>query len=92
MKTTSFVLRQFLFVCAFFLLTLFHFSAASASDAENPANQSVSFSEIWGYLYGSEGESFSAPSSVSDIGYFGAGLDLSGRLTGVPWRSSLKAF
>lgn len=92
MKTTSFVLQRFLFVCTFFLLTLFQLYAASVSDAEDFANQSVSFSEIWGYLYSSEGKTFSAPSSVSDIGYFGAGLSLSGRLTGVPVRSSLNNF
>ncbi|MDR0624490.1 MAG: glycoside hydrolase [Treponema sp.] len=43
-----------------------------------------SFPEIWGYLLAGRETSFSGNLPISDIGYFGAEIDMYGKLTDVP--------
>lgn len=50
-----------------------------------PINEKiVGFTEIWGYLCAGQENRFSTESKLSDIAYFGAGLNSFGELTSVP--------
>lgn len=61
--------------------------ALARAEASDP-----DFSEVWAYLMDGE-ERFCNPSyPISDIGYFGAGINSAGKLAGVPDRSKLKAY
>ncbi len=52
----------------------------------------LAFSEVWAYLLDGEESSLSANYPITDIGYFGAGINAYGKLVGVPNRSALKSF
>jgi hypothetical protein len=52
----------------------------------------LAFSELWAYLMEGE-EKYLAPSlPVTDVGYFGAGMDSQGKLVGVPDRARLRGY
>ena len=52
-----------------------------------------SFSEVWGYLLdGREHELNPSKNVVTDVGYFGAGLNTFGKLVGVPNPTKIKDF
>ena len=58
---------------------------------DNKYSSGISFTEVWGYLLdGREKEILPAINSVTDIGYFGAGLNTFGKLVGVPNPNKLK--
>ncbi len=58
---------------------------------DNKYSSGISFSEVWGYLLdGREKEILPAINSVTDVGYFGAGLNTFGKLVGVPNPNKLK--
>lgn len=83
-----------LVVCALF----FAFVCAPVSAVETEvswpqsAGDAAAFREIWGYLMSGE-ERFLGPSfPVTDIGYFGAGLDVKGKLIGVPNRERIAGY
>jgi spore germination protein YaaH len=58
-------------------------SPVDLSSLKNPLPVS-SFSEIWGYLLAGRETAFSTALPISDIGYFGAEIDVYGKLTDVP--------
>jgi spore germination protein YaaH len=60
----------------------------NAQIAENPIN----FTEVWAYLMRGEEMYLSESHPISDIGYFGAGITMFGKLTGVPDRGKLRDF
>lgn len=66
---------------------------ASAAFATTEADSGkLDFTEVWAYLMDGE-EAFLDPSlPVTDLGYFGAGIGISGNLMGVPSRDKLPAF
>jgi hypothetical protein len=71
-------------------------AAAAGPSAPDAAGQGTAarleFSEIWAYLMSGE-ERFLDPSQpVTDLGYFGAGIGVAGKLVGVPARSKLPSF
>ncbi len=68
------------FILSLFLTVLLPY-AAFASPA---------FSEIWGYLLSGDEKSLVPEASVTDIAYFGAGMNAYGALVGVPTRSRIK--
>ncbi|MCD1655437.1 glycoside hydrolase [Treponema zuelzerae] len=90
MNTAASAYRKILFILLAALSVPFF--ADVSPEREDRKWPKAGFSEIWGYVYDVEAPSFSAPPAVSDIGFFGAGLSLSGRLTGVPVRSAIKDF
>ncbi|MDR2258810.1 MAG: glycoside hydrolase [Treponema sp.] len=51
-----------------------------------------SFPEIWGYLLAGREAAFSGNLPISDIGYFGAEIDMYGKLTDVPNRRNITNF
>ncbi|MDR2499950.1 MAG: glycoside hydrolase [Treponema sp.] len=55
-----------------------------AADPVAAAYPQSSFGEIWAYLIAGQEETLKAAYPLSDIGYFGAEVDLYGKLTGVP--------
>ena len=80
-----------------FFLSLF-IGAASAIetpvswDVTNPGLNPASFREIWAYLMVGEERFLDASWPISDIGYFGAGLNSTGKLCGVPNRKIIDNF
>lgn len=56
------------------------------------ASAPVAFTEVWGYLMAGEEQALDASMPITDIGYFGAGLNNFGQLTGVPDRSKLNGW
>ncbi len=61
---------------------------ATAPAAERP----MDFAEVWAYLMKGEEAFLSAQYPITDIGYFGAGISMFGKLTGVPDRRKLASF
>ncbi len=51
---------------------------------------SLGFSEVWAYLMDGEERFFKPEFPVTDIGYFGAGINSQGKLAGVPVRSKIR--
>jgi spore germination protein len=62
--------------------------ALAAQNSEKP----MDFSEVWAYLMKGEEAFLSAAYPISDIGYFGAGITMFGKLTGVPDRAKIASF
>lgn len=62
---------------------------ASVSDDFVSNTQPVSFGEVWGYLIAGEEDRLDKNAVLTDIGYFGAGLNTFGKLVGVPNRKKL---
>lgn len=56
------------------------------------ASSPVEFTEVWAYLLAGEERFLDDLLPITDIGYFGAGLDNFGRLTGVPDRSKISSW
>lgn len=54
--------------------------------------QKLDFSEIWAYVMDGEEKGLDPTMPLSDLAYFGAGINSQGRLAGVPDRERLKAF
>ncbi len=52
----------------------------------------LAFSEVWAYLMAGEERYLTADLPITDVGYFGAGLNAYGKLVGVPGRAGLKGF
>lgn len=84
---------------AFALALLLLPSGAGAVPPSSAADQAVaaeagavSFDEVWGYLLSGEERFLEAASPVTDVGYFGAGLNAYGALVGVPARSRISAW
>jgi spore germination protein YaaH len=50
------------------------------------------FPEIWGYLVAGREAALSKKQALSDIGYFGAEIDVYGKLTDVPKRRNIRNF
>lgn len=61
---------------------------ASAEPSEPP----LEFSEIWAYLLDGEERFLDTSRPITDIGYFGAGINTFGTLAGVPNREKISAF
>ncbi|MDR2158733.1 MAG: glycoside hydrolase, partial [Treponema sp.] len=51
-----------------------------------------SFGEIWGYVVAGREAALDAEMPLSDVGYFGAEIDMYGKLTGVPNPRNLRFF
>jgi hypothetical protein len=66
----------------------------TAAVAASPPSSSpkIEFSEIWAYLMDGEEGFLAASQPITDLGYFGAGISMSGKLVGVPDRRKLGAF
>lgn len=56
------------------------------------ATAPVAFDEVWAYLMAGEERFLATNAPISDIGYFGAGLNNFGHLVGVPDRSKLNGW
>ncbi len=56
------------------------------------ASAPVSFTEVWGYLMVGEEQSLVSSMPITDVGYFGAGIDNFGKLTGIPDRSKISGW
>jgi spore germination protein YaaH len=56
------------------------------------AAEELQFSEVWAYLMDGEERFFKPSYPISDIGYFGAGINSAGKLVGVPSRGKLKGY
>lgn len=78
------VVLAFCFLCA----APQAFGATVPGQAERP----TAFREIWGYLSSGEERFLAAGLPVSDVGYFGAAVNSTGHLSGVPARSLLSGF
>jgi hypothetical protein len=52
----------------------------------------LSFDEIWGYVVAGREQALKTNYPLSDVGYFGAEIDVYGKLTDVPRRSRLRGF
>ncbi|AEF85885.1 conserved hypothetical protein [Treponema primitia ZAS-2] len=50
------------------------------------------FDEIWGYVMAGREQALKTNYPLSDVGYFGAEIDVYGKLTDVPRRSRLRSF
>jgi len=74
-------MRFFRALCVCFCLWAGIGTAALYADNAVPT---VSFPEIWAYLMNGEEQYLSADYPISDLGYFGAGINSLGKLTGVP--------
>ncbi len=75
----------------FFLLILAVVAPAFATNSGKFGPEPLAFREIWGYvLDGREGD-LKKDYPVSDIAYFGAGVNSFGRLVGVPNRHKFRA-
>ncbi len=68
--------------CTIIVLISFLPQVLPASPAA--AAERITFREVWAYLMAGEEQFFSNTLPVSDIGYFGAGLNSFGKLVGVP--------
>lgn len=72
------------------------FLAAAGLGAEvapaTPTREVLRFHELWAYLMNGEEAYFNRSQTISDLAYFGAGLNSSGELIGVPKASALKGF
>ena len=71
----------------FLALAARHLPAAEAAGAGK-----LGFSEVWAYLLSGEERFLDASFPITDLGYFGAGINTYGKLVGVPDRSRVKAF
>lgn len=56
------------------------------------ASAPVEFTEVWAYLLSGEEQALDSAMPITDIGYFGAGLNNFGRLVGVPDRSKINGW
>lgn len=56
------------------------------------AADELQFSEVWAYLMDGEERFFNPAYPITDIGYFGAGINSAGKLVGVPDRTKLKGY
>jgi spore germination protein YaaH len=70
---------------AFFFLALGLFAAPAAAEE-------LEFSEVWAYLMDGEERFFDPAYPITDLAYFGAGINSAGKLVGVPDRGKLGAF
>ncbi|MDR1898435.1 MAG: glycoside hydrolase [Treponema sp.] len=59
---------------------------------ENDALPVSAFGEIWGYVVAGREAALSAEMPLSDVGYFGAEIDMYGKLTDVPNPRNLRFF
>ena len=66
--------------------------AAPLSAAEPEGAGKLGFSEVWAYLLAGEERYLDASYPITDLGYFGAGINTYGKLVGVPDRTKVKAF
>jgi spore germination protein YaaH len=62
--------------------------ALSCAISRAPAER-LEFDEVWAYLLDGEERFLDASYPLTDIGYFGAGIDTFGRLSGVPHREKI---
>jgi spore germination protein len=81
---------------AFVLLALTLSGAASQAALPEPAAPAaiapkLEFSEVWAYLMDGEEKYLDPAMSITDLGYFGAGIGMSGKLIGLPNRKQLPA-
>lgn len=60
--------------------------------AETAGAARLGFSEVWAYLLAGEERYLDASFPITDLGYFGAGINTYGKLVGVPDRAKVKAF
>mgnify|MGYP003799790279 CR=1 FL=1 len=60
--------------------------------AEPAGAAKLDFSEVWAYLLAGEERYLDASYPITDLGYFGAGINTYGKLVGVPDRTKVKAF
>jgi spore germination protein len=58
--------------------------AAAPTAAPTTAPAKLEFSEVWAYLMDGEEKYLEGGQSITDLGYFGAGLGMSGKLVGLP--------
>ncbi len=65
-------------------------SLACASSQAAPDR--LAFSEVWAYLLDGEESSLSSSYPITDVCYFGAGINSHGKLVGVPNRAKLGSF
>jgi len=67
-------------------------AGGAAAPPEEAMRPKLEFSEIWAYLMEGEEAFLDSSRPITDLGYFGAGLGISGNLVGVPPRAKLPAF
>jgi spore germination protein YaaH len=65
------------------------FALETEASWSDPDVDAARFHEIWGYLMTGEERYLDKTMPVSDVGYFGAGLSVKGKLVGVPDRARL---
>lgn len=65
------------------------FALSLASAASQGATDRLGFAEVWAYLMNGEEGYLSSALPISDLGYFGAGINSRGKLVGVPDRTKV---
>ncbi len=60
--------------------------------AQARASEGYAFQEVWAYLMDGEEKLMSASFPVTDLAYFGAGLNSQGKLVGIPKREAIRDF
>lgn len=78
----------FLSVC----LYSFSFSFSAVAEGILQDQRQIFFSEIWAYLMSGEEQYLNVLYPISDLGYFGAGINSFGKLTGVPDLKNISSF
>jgi hypothetical protein len=81
----------------FLLTTALRFASAEIapdlhSAAPVPAPTRLEFGEVWAYLMDGEERFLDAAQPITDLGYFGAAIGISGRVVGLPSRDRLPPF
>lgn len=60
--------------------------------AAGAAAEDLGFSEVWAYLMDGEERFFEPAYPITDLAYFGAGINSAGKLVGVPDRGKIKGY
>jgi len=67
-------------------------TSASAMISPPAAAPTLEFAELWAYLLDGEERFLDPANPITDLGYFGAGIDSYGKLVGVPRREKIAGF
>lgn len=59
---------------------------------QDGSTKPVQFTEVWGYVLANYESAYDASYPITDVAYFGAGINSYGELSGVPDRNKLKNF
>lgn len=87
------MIHKRILLTSIFIFSLFVFiNPITAQQTFTPLHQKAEFNEIWGYIYEGDMKAYNITLPISDLCVFGAGLNTSGRLYGVPARKSFNSF